>query len=73
MSQLSSNEASQLPADEPAYDSPPEAEIPETCDDSRTVLPDQNVRDAEVIDLTSDDDSVGWHIGLVPIKTWSQI
>lgn len=65
MLQFSSNEASGLLTDEPASNSFPEAEIPETCGNSRTTLPDQNVCDAEVIDLTSDDDSVRWAFGVV--------
>lgn len=69
MSQLSSNEASQLLTNEPASNSSPEAEVPETCENSRTTLPDQNACDAEVIDLTSDDDGVGWAFGLVAIRT----
>ncbi|KAK5189119.1 hypothetical protein LTR20_005274 [Exophiala xenobiotica] len=60
MSQISGNEASRLPTDEPAFNSHPEIEISETCNDYRTVLPSQTIYDAEVIDLTSDDDSVGW-------------
>ncbi|KAK5220293.1 hypothetical protein LTR99_011071 [Exophiala xenobiotica] len=64
MSQISGNEASRLPTDEPAFNSHPEIEISETCNDYRTVLPSQTIYDAEVIDLTSDDDSVGAGIGI---------
>lgn len=71
MSQTISNEASRLLTDEP--NCPPELEIPETCDDRRAILPDQSVCDTEVMDLTSDNDSVGWPLGLVAVKTWGWI
>lgn len=52
---------------------PLDPEIPETCGISHAILPDQNVCDAEMIDLTPDDDSVGWTFGLVAIETWGWI
>ncbi|KAK5202801.1 hypothetical protein LTR96_011204 [Exophiala xenobiotica] len=64
MSQTNGNEASRLPTDEPAFNSHLEIEVSETCDDYRNVLPSQTVYDTEVIDLTSDDDSVGAGIGI---------
>lgn len=71
MSQLSNNEASRLPIDESTSNSSSEAEIPETYGNHRITLADQNIYGSEVIDLTSDDDSVGLAFGVLATRTSS--